>query len=260
MKIIFKDDVWHFDSGVIHGKRKRKQFNSYEQAKAYMNRAGDMRKKSGEKLLAAWLSITDLEMARIVELRKLVTDLGQEPTDCDERQGLVTYQANCILIAHSLVSYRAAGFSGLLMPCPHIRKKGPDLVESGIAYIGAPDPQGIECLDRPFEPSFDGQFGHGFTTMMTTFIRALQHSSRESGISLCTCIGLDVRPRSHLETLGFGFMVIEGTIVCLKTHVSENDPVWTILRATGITELYHVPSIPAGIDEADLAVAKPSVT
>ena len=96
--------------------------------------------------------------------------------------------------------------------------------------------------------------------MMTTFIRALQQSSRESGIGLCTCIGLDVRPRSHLETLGFGFMVIGGTIVCLKTNVSENDPVWTILRAIGVTEVYHVPSIPAGINEADLAVAKPSVT
>ena len=53
MKIIFKDGVWIFDSGVIHGKRKRKQFDTYEKAKAYMDRAGDMRKKSGEKLLAA---------------------------------------------------------------------------------------------------------------------------------------------------------------------------------------------------------------
>jgi hypothetical protein len=53
-------------------------------------------------------------------------------------------------------------------------------------------------------------------------------------------------------------MVIGNNIICLKTKVSERDPVWTILRATGVTEVYHVPSIPAGISEADLAVAKAS--
>ena len=182
----------------------------------------------------------------------------QQPVDCDEQQGYVTFQANSILIAHSLLNYLSNGFSGLLMPCAYIRQKEAGMVESGIAYFAAPSPQGIECLDRPFEPSFDGQFGHGFTTMMISFIKCLQESSKETNISLCTCIGLDVRPRSHLNTLGFGFMVIGNNIICLKTKVSEKDPVWTILRATGVTEVYHVPSIPAGISEADLAVAKAS--
>ena len=182
----------------------------------------------------------------------------QQPVDCDEQQGYDTFQANSILIAHSLLNYLSNGFSGLLMPCAYIRQKEAGMVESGIAHFAAPSPQGIECLDRPFEPSFDGQFGHGFTTMMISFIKCLQESSKETNISLCTCIGLDVRPRSHLNTLGFGFMVIGNNIICLKTKVSERDPVWTILRATGVTEVYHVPSVPAGISEADWAVAKAS--
>jgi hypothetical protein len=181
----------------------------------------------------------------------------QQPVDCDERQGFVTYQANSLLIAHSLVGYLANGFSGLLMPCAYIRQKESGMVESGIAYFGTPSSQGVECQDRPYEASFDGTFGHGFTTMMISFIKSLQQSSQEMGISLFDCIGLDVRPRSHLNTLGFGFMVIGGDVLCLKTIVSENDPVWTVLRASGVTEVYHVPSIPAGISEKDLSVAKP---
>jgi hypothetical protein len=53
-------------------------------------------------------------------------------------------------------------------------------------------------------------------------------------------------------------MIIGRNILCLKTRVSEQDPVWTILRATGVTKVYHVPSIPAGISETDLTVAKAS--
>jgi hypothetical protein len=181
----------------------------------------------------------------------------QQPVDCDEQNGYLTYQVNSILIAHTLLDYLANGFSGMLMPCAYIRKKEAGMVESGIAYFGAPCSEGIECQDRPYDPTFDGQFGHGFTTMVISFIKSLQHISRETGFDLFDCIGLDVRPRSHLNTLGFGFMTIGRNILCLKTNISENDPVWTILRATGVTEVYHLPSIPVGISESNLPVTKP---
>lgn len=184
----------------------------------------------------------------------------QQPVDCDEQNGHLTYQVNCILIAHSLIGYLANGFSGMLMPCPYIRKKEAGAVESGIAYFGVPAPEGIERQDRPYDASFDGQFGHGFTTMMIAFIKSLQESARVTQIDLFDCIGLDVRPRSHLNTLGFGFMVIGRNILCLKTNISEKDPIWTLLRASGVTEVYHLPSIPAGISEKDLSVTKPPVS
>jgi hypothetical protein len=61
--------------------------------------------------------------------------------------------------------------------------------------------------------------------MMVSFIRALQQSSRDTGITLFQPIGLDVRPRLHLGSLGFGSMIVGPHIVCLKTRVSEQDPV-----------------------------------
>lgn len=181
----------------------------------------------------------------------------QQPVPCDKKQGMVSYQANSILIAHSIAGYLQSGFSGLLMPCAYIRNKENDQVESGIAYIGCPSPNGRECLEFPDEGAYDRNFGHGFTTMMVSFIRALQQSERDTGITLFQPIGLDVRPRLHLGSLGFGFMLVGPYIVCLKTHVTEQDPVWTVLSSMGISEVFHIPSVPANIPESDLPTAKP---
>lgn len=180
----------------------------------------------------------------------------QQPAPCSEEQGNVSFQANNILIAHSIAGYLRNGFSGLLMPCAYIRKKDAGQVESGIAYIGAPSPQGFESQKFPYEAAYDHPFGHGFTTMMVSFIRALEQSSRDTEITLFQPIGLDVRPRSYLGSIGFGFMVVGPHVVCLKTRVSEQDPTWTVLRDTGISEVFHMPSVPACINESDLHIAK----
>jgi hypothetical protein len=132
----------------------------------------------------------------------------QQPVPCDEKEGSISFQAHSILIAHSIAEYLRNGFSGLLMPCAYIRKKNAGQVESGIAYFGAPSPHGRESQEFPYQTAYDRPFGHGFTTMMISFIRALQQSSCDAGITLFRPIGLDVRPRLHLVSLGFGFMLV----------------------------------------------------
>ena len=39
-------------------------------------------------------------------------------------------------------------------------------------------------------------------------------------------------------------MVFGQKIICLKTKISEEDFTWTALRSTGISEVYHLPSLP----------------
>lgn len=188
---------------------------------------------------------------------KEVSCVKQQPVPCDEEQGLRRFQANSILIALSLAEYLRSDFDGLFMPCAYMRKKDGGKVESGIAYFGFPSPDGREAQETSFGSGYDDSFGTGFTTMMVSFIHTLNKSSEASGISLDQFIGLDIRPRTHLEALGFGFMVVGPHVVCLKTKVVEQDPVWTALRSTGISEVYHLPSVPAGITEPDVAIAKP---
>jgi hypothetical protein len=96
--------------------------------------------------------------------------------------------------------------------------------------------------------------------MVTEAVRAIQAASNESGITLQQPIGFDLRPRSALETLGFGFLVHGPLIYCLKCHVREDDPAWTVLRSTGIEHVLHLPSVPAEISPDQLPLAKPSAS
>lgn len=186
-----------------------------------------------------------------------VRTVKQQPPDCDERQALVNFQAHNVLIAHSLAEYLRNGFTGVFMPCVYRREKGEGLYEAGITYFGYPSVHGQESQEYPFEEAFDGEFGHGFTTMMTAFIRSMQASAKETGITLAPPVGLDVRNRSQVGALGFGFMVVGQHVLCLKTVITAQDPAWVALRSTGIKEVYHAPAVPAAIPEELLHTAKP---
>lgn len=182
----------------------------------------------------------------------------QQPLDCDDQQSRISFQANDILIACSLARYVGHGFSGLLMPCAYLRTKDAGRFEAGIAYFAYPSPHGREVQEYPDESSYDEQFGRGFFPMMTSFIHALEQSSLATRIPLYRAISLDVRPRTQLGSLGFGFMVVGTHVVCLKTRISEQDPIWAVLRDTGISEVVHIPSVPASIAESALHIAKPN--
>jgi hypothetical protein len=188
-----------------------------------------------------------------------IIGVKQQPPDCDDKSATTCFQANSILVTHSLAGYLKQGFSGLMLPCVYQRKKENQRAEVGIAYFAYPSPTGHEVQEYPPDPAYDNQFGHGFTQMMVGFIRALQQSSKETGITLQPTIGLDVRRRMQLGSLAFGFMLVGPQVICLKTVVAEQDPAWTILRGTGIEAVYHLPSIPIAIQPEDLRVSKPTL-
>jgi len=166
--------------------------------------------------------------------------------DYDEKQSKITSEANRILIADSLSKYLISGFSGLFLPFVYVRSKGAGRFEPGIAFFGRPSPQGKECqVKEPHAEAYDHQFGNGFTTMFGSFIRALQQSSHDTGISLDQAIGYDVRSWSQLGSFALSFMIVGPAVICLKTDISEQDPVWTVLRSTGITTVFHMPSTAA---------------
>ena len=95
-----------------------------------------------------------------------VRGVKQQPPDCDEEENWQRFEMNSVIIAHSLAGYVRCGFSGLFMPSAYSRDKSSGRFESGICYFGFPSADGRECLEYPYEASYDGEFGHGFTTMM----------------------------------------------------------------------------------------------
>jgi hypothetical protein len=75
----------------------------------------------------------------------------QQPVEVPNESAKTCFRANSILIALSLRSYIENGFSGYMMPCAYMRDKGDKGVEAGIAYFGAPNPNGKEALDFPHD-------------------------------------------------------------------------------------------------------------
>ncbi len=179
----------------------------------------------------------------------------QQPVEVPEDALNQIYLVNSILIAKSLQRYRDIGYGGCLLISQYIRRKE-ERVESGIAYFGSPSGSGTESNEFPYNGSYDGRFGHGFTTMFSHFIRELKGSASETGLPLQPCIGLEIRPRSELEIIGFQFLVHGSEIYFLKPNVSEKDPIWAAIRSTGIESVYHLPSVPGEISGDDLAKAK----
>lgn len=79
----------------------------------------------------------------------------------------------------------------------------------------------------------------------------------ESKITMPQYLGVDISPRSHLNSLAMYFMVSGSDVVCLRPNLREQeDPAWTILANFGIGEVYHLPAIPITINETDLNEAK----
>jgi hypothetical protein len=196
----------------------------------------------------------------------IVIQCGEEPLWAIKQQGpdipedlLPTiHMQHSLLIAASIGHYLNAGFEGCLMPTLYFKKK-PSGIETGIAYFGAPAPSQMEPAALSPQTVFDSHLGHGFTAMTTRFIRELKHQSKQSGIPLQPCIGLDPRPVTKLGTLVLGFLIHGQNVYCLKPAITESNPLWTALRASAVTHLYDLPSLPAKITDAQFVLAKPNI-
>lgn len=183
--------------------------------------------------------------------------IKQQGPDIPEDLLPTIHMQHSLLIAASIGRYLAAGFEGCLVPTIYFKKK-PSGIETGIAYFGAPAPTLQQPADLSPQTAFDNQLGPGFTAMVTRFIQELQHQSKQTGMPLQPCIGLDPRPVSALGTLTLGFLIHGQNVYCLKPAVTESNPLWTALRASGVTHLYDLPSLPAKITEAQFTLAKPN--
>lgn len=187
-----------------------------------------------------------------------VMGIKLQPPDCSRDQVNAAMEVNIILTSIAIPHYLKHSYDGLLIPFPYLRDKG-DRFEVGISVFVFPKPDGKETKEdiSSYTGVYDRQFGQGATAMLVSFVNSLKAASKESNITLYPVIGMEPRPRMQLGSLSFGFMVVGNKVIATKRTISEKDFTWTVLRDAGITEITHLPSQPAGISKADLAIAKP---
>lgn len=173
----------------------------------------------------------------------------QQSPEFDPVPAKLVHIANQILIAATLAQYLFHRNPGLFWPLTYERTK-PKGVEVGIAYTGSAHAPESSQLSGPLT-AFDREFSLGFTLKMRNFVEALKVESLVTGITLHPCFGFDVHNRSQLNEISFGFLVMGQVVVCLKTVLSESDPVWTMLRSRGIDSVIHMPAVPLELGEQD---------
>ena len=170
-----------------------------------------------------------------------------QPVDCGEATAWEGFAVNRVLLARSMGAYQRTGHSGLMFPCAYLRDKQGARFESGLAYFGRGAAANTNQDGLATATAFDEFFGPGYSAMLHSMMAAVSASAAVTGLGLYRAIGLDVRPRMQLGTIDFGFLVVDQTVVCLKTRIAEDDPTWEALRAGGVEEVVRVPAIPVSV-------------
>lgn len=182
--------------------------------------------------------------------------LKQQPLEQERKAAEQWLNINHVIIMDAYTRYLTHGYSGGYLASPYMRQRDNGLWESGIAHFIFPANNQIESEQSSPSTAYDSRFGPGATKMLTDFILALRTAYNERQIPEPRIIGLDLRPRSHLNSLAMHFMVLGSRVLCLRAHLREQDPAWDILAKAGFKSVVHVPSVPLTIREEDLYFAK----
>lgn len=185
----------------------------------------------------------------------LVFQVGEEeafgiklqPPDTDEETARALFFNNLALIASALPFYLEHQHPGIMLPCAYYKEKADGRVESGFAFFISPRPGGPGAQRPGAEALYDQKLGEGASPMIFHMAGAIAKASERSGLPMNTVIGLDVRPRLSLGTLGMPFLVQGARVFATQHPLREEHPVWAFAVRAGFSKLPFAPMVPAAV-------------
>jgi hypothetical protein len=186
----------------------------------------------------------------------LIFQMGEEealgvklqPPDCDEETARTVYLLNQAVIASALPFYLKHQHPGIILPCPYFKEKAGDRFESGIAFFVAPRP-----VDSPRHPTenrvqLDDRLGDGASRMISDFMAALVAGASRFNLPITeVLIGIDVRPRMALGSIGMPFLVHGPNLFATQYPLRDNHPFWEFTVRAGFSRLSYAPIAPSAV-------------
>jgi len=170
-----------------------------------------------------------------------------QPPDTDEQTAQALFFNNLALIALALPFYLEHRHQGILLPCTYYKEKADGRIESGFAFFAGPHPGSQSVVRTTEEVQYDESLGNGASTMIFDMAAAISKASEQSGLPFNTIIGIDVRPRLALGTLGMPFLVRSATVLAVQHPLRGEHPVWEFAVRAGFSKLPYAPMIPGAV-------------
>ncbi|MBH0206130.1 MAG: hypothetical protein HP498_10025 [Nitrospira sp.] len=170
-----------------------------------------------------------------------------QPPDTDEQSAQALFFNNLALIALALPFYLEHRHQGILLPCTYYKEKTDGRVESGFAFFASPHPNNQSVTRTEVEVQYDEYLGNGASKMIFDMAAAISKASERSGLPFNAIIGIDVRPRLALGTLGMPFLVQGETVLAVQHPLRAEHPVWEFAVHAGFSKLTYAPMIPGAV-------------
>ncbi len=180
-----------------------------------------------------------------------------QPIELEPQQAQEQFLIQHHMIMKAYCGYIKMGFSGAYLASPYLNQKENGLYEAGICNFIFPDKDQTNPSASPLNGVYDDVLGKGASDMFFGFVECLKKAFIDDKLTIPQYFGIDIRPRSQLNSMAMYFMVKDAQLICLRANLREQeDLAWPILAEAGITTVFHMPSLPMTIKDADLGKSK----
>ncbi len=154
-----------------------------------------------------------------------------QPPDTDEETAKALYFNNQALIASALPSYLEHKHQSILLTCVYYKQKSDGQFESGFAFFASPHP--ADHSQAKANPLYDGQLGEGAFSMIVDMAAAIAKAGQRVHLPVNAVIGMDVRPRLALGSLGLLFLTQGAKVFAVQYPLHDEYPVWAFAVRAG---------------------------